>query len=38
VVTLFRDHYNVPLVHADAADLFLGKLEGVTWLARSSRR
>jgi GMP synthase (glutamine-hydrolysing) len=29
VVTLFRDHYNIPLVHRDAADLFLGKLTGV---------
>jgi len=30
VVTLFRDHYNIPLIHADAADLFLGKLAGVS--------
>ncbi|NTZ43912.1 glutamine-hydrolyzing GMP synthase [Altererythrobacter sp. SALINAS58] len=30
VVTLFRDHYNIPLVHKDVADLFLGGLEGVT--------
>ncbi|MGK2740085.1 glutamine-hydrolyzing GMP synthase [Tepidicaulis sp. LMO-SS28] len=30
VVTLFRDHYNIPLVHADKGDLFLGKLEGVS--------
>ena len=30
VVSLFRDHYNIPLVHADARDLFLGKLEGVS--------
>jgi GMP synthase (glutamine-hydrolysing) len=29
VVSLFRDHYNIPLVHVDASDLFLGKLEGV---------
>jgi GMP synthase (glutamine-hydrolysing) len=29
VVTPFRDHYNIPLVHRDAASLFLGKLEGV---------
>ena len=29
VVGLFRDHYNIPLVHRDAADLFLGKLDGV---------
>jgi GMP synthase (glutamine-hydrolysing) len=30
VVTLFRDHYNIPLVHRDASDLFLGKLAGVS--------
>ena len=30
VVTLFRDHYNIPLIHRDAAELFLGKLAGVT--------
>jgi GMP synthase (glutamine-hydrolysing) len=30
VVTLFRDHYNIPLVHRDVVDLFLGKLAGVT--------
>ena len=30
VVTMFRDHYNIPLVHADESDLFLGALEGVT--------
>jgi GMP synthase (glutamine-hydrolysing) len=30
VVTLFRDHYNIPLVHSDAGALFLGKLKGVT--------
>ncbi len=29
VVGLFRDHYNIPLVHRDASDLFLGKLAGV---------
>jgi GMP synthase (glutamine-hydrolysing) len=29
VVELFRHHYNIPLVHRDASDLFLGKLEGV---------
>ncbi len=29
VVTLFRDHYNIPLVHRDAGDLFLGRLAGV---------
>ena len=30
VVSLFRGHYNIPLVHRDASDLFLGKLAGVT--------
>ena len=30
VVTMFRDHYNIPLVHVDAAELFLGELRGVT--------
>jgi GMP synthase (glutamine-hydrolysing) len=30
VVSLFRGHYNIPLVHAEAADLFLGRLEGVS--------
>src|SRR6185503_18567598 len=30
VVTLFRGHYNIPLVHCDASALFLGKLAGVT--------
>jgi len=30
VVTLFRDHYNIQLVHRDASDLFLGKLDGVS--------
>ena len=30
VVSLFRDHYNIPLVHADASDLFLKALAGVT--------
>lgn len=30
VVGMFRDHFNIPLVHVDAADLFLGQLEGVS--------
>jgi GMP synthase (glutamine-hydrolysing) len=30
VVRLFRGHHNIPLVHRDAADLFLDKLAGVT--------
>lgn len=30
VVGLFRDSFNIPLVHADAGALFLTKLEGVT--------
>lgn len=29
VVGLFRDHYNIPLVHVNAADKFLGQLDGV---------
>lgn len=28
VVDLFRNHYNIPLIHEDAGALFLGKLEG----------
>jgi GMP synthase (glutamine-hydrolysing) len=30
VVAMFRDNYNIPLIHADEADLFLGALEGVS--------
>ena len=30
VVTLFRDHYNIPLVHVDAGDQFLGQLAGIS--------
>jgi len=30
VVTMFRDHYNMPLIHADEQELFLGALEGVS--------
>ncbi len=30
VVTLFRDHYNIPLVHVEASKLFLEALDGVT--------
>jgi GMP synthase (glutamine-hydrolysing) len=30
VVSVFRGAYNIPLVHRDAADLFLGKLVGVS--------
>ena len=29
VVSLFRDHYNIPLIHVDAKDMFLGALAGV---------
>jgi GMP synthase (glutamine-hydrolysing) len=29
VVTLFRDHYNIPLIHVDASERFLGALAGV---------
>ena len=28
VVTMFRDHYNLPLIHADETELFLGQLDG----------
>ncbi len=28
VVAMFREHYNIPLVHVNAADLFIGALEG----------
>lgn len=30
VVTMFRDHYNILLVHVEAGDLFLGELAGVS--------
>jgi GMP synthase (glutamine-hydrolysing) len=30
VVTLFRDTYNIPLVHVDASEQFLSALKGVT--------
>ena len=30
VVRVFRDRFNIKLVHRDASDLFLGKLEGVS--------
>jgi len=30
VVEVFREHYNIPLVHRDAVELFLGKLSGVS--------
>ncbi len=30
VVKMFRDTYNIPLIHADESDLFLGALEGVS--------
>ncbi len=30
VVALFKGSYNIPLVHVDAAETFLGALEGVT--------
>ncbi|QDG77679.1 glutamine-hydrolyzing GMP synthase [Labrenzia sp. PHM005] len=28
VVSMFRDNYNIPLIHADESDLFLGELDG----------
>jgi GMP synthase (glutamine-hydrolysing) len=30
VVSLFKGHYNIPLVHVDATELFLKKLDGVS--------
>ena len=30
VVTMFRDHYQMQLIHADESDLFLNALEGVS--------
>ncbi len=30
VVGMFRDHYNIPLIHADASERFLTALEGVS--------
>ncbi len=30
VVSMFRDTYNIPLIHADESDLFLNALEGVS--------
>ncbi len=30
VVTLFRDHYNIPLIHADESERFLTALAGVS--------
>ena len=30
VVALFGGHYNIPLVHRDASELFLGRLDGVS--------
>ncbi len=30
VISLFRDHYNIPLIAVDASDEFISKLEGVS--------
>lgn len=30
VVSLFKDHYNIPLVHIDAEEIFLNELAGVS--------
>ncbi len=30
VVSMFREHYNLPLIHADEADLFIDALAGVS--------
>jgi len=29
VVSLFRGHYNIPLIHSDASNLFLQRLDGI---------
>ena len=29
VVEIFREHYNIPLIHRNASEMFLGKLAGV---------
>ena len=29
-MSLFRNHYNIPLIHAEAKDMFLGRLKGVS--------
>ncbi len=38
VVDLFRRHYNIPLVHRDASDLFLAKLAGRDRIGEPARR
>ncbi len=30
VVALFRDHYNIPLIHKDASDMFIDAIEGIS--------
>ncbi|QQA44835.1 glutamine-hydrolyzing GMP synthase [Pelagovum pacificum] len=30
VVSMFREHYNLPLIHAEESDRFIGALEGVS--------
>src|SRR5471032_176717 len=30
VVSLFRGHYNIPLIHADAREMFLERLKGIS--------
>ena len=30
VVSLFGSHYNIPLIHADAKEMFLGRLAGIS--------
>ncbi len=30
VVSLFKEHYNIPLIHVDAEETFMGQLEGVS--------
>ncbi len=38
VVSLFRGHYNIPLVHVDAGDLFIGELQKCGPIRRPSAR
>jgi len=30
VVSMFRDHYNIPLIHVEASEIFLSSLKGVS--------
>ncbi len=37
VVSLFRGHYNIPLVHVEAGEIFLSALKGVTRAGREAQ-